>query len=90
MWALADPTDLRQTWADELAGFNGDDFRDAFTVMRTTYLEFPPTLFQFSALCRDARAKRAANVRQLPPPRTPIPEAVREKLAAFVKAKQVA
>jgi len=58
MWGQANPDDLRATWADELAGFNGDDIRGALELARSEYLDYPPTLYEFASLCRIARAPR--------------------------------
>lgn len=90
MWGTADPADLRATWADELAGFEASDIRDALDVMRTSYIDFPPTLYQFAALCKDAHARRLKNVKRLLPPRTPMPADIKAKIDALVKAKTVA
>ena len=63
MFARADEADLLSTWAAELAAFSGYDIRLALDAMRFAYVEFPPTLFQFAALCRDAMRRRAQSTR---------------------------
>lgn len=70
MWGKVDRTDLLQTWADELTGFEGDDIRSALTAMRAEHLDYPPTLFEFAALCRDARLRRTGSTASLPAPKT--------------------
>lgn len=66
MWGEVDPTILVQTWRTELAGIAPDDIRVALESMKTAYTDFPPTLPQFMALCRDARRNRRSLVALLP------------------------
>jgi len=55
--------DLTATWASVLGRYEGEDLRRALETMLLAYADFPPTLPQFSAMCRDARSARgqAAN-----------------------------
>lgn len=69
MWANADPAEVRQAWAEELGRYDGPDLRDALDALRLHYQEFPPTLFQFATLCREAVRRRAQSVAKLDPPR---------------------
>lgn len=79
MWADANPQEVQSVWAEGLGGFVGDDLRDALTAMQSAYPDYPPTLPQFSALCRDARERRRQSVQKLPPPKTKAPaEAMRQ------------
>lgn len=58
MWKDADPTEVRELWAAELAPYAAEDFRSALAAMGSVYPDFPPTLYQFRALCRDAATLR--------------------------------
>lgn len=58
MWGKSDPKDLRQTWADALSWFTGDDIREALLSASSHYPERPPNLPQFRELCNDARRRR--------------------------------
>jgi hypothetical protein len=69
MWADADPIEVRAVWGEELVPFDGVDIRAAIEACRTAYPDYPPTLFQFSALCRDASRRRTASVPKLEGPR---------------------
>jgi len=85
MWGQADPADLRQAWAEELGGYSGEDIGSALADLRAAHPDYPPTLYQFANLCRDARARRTQTVVKIAVPRTPMPEDVRRKLAEFTK-----
>ncbi len=89
MWGASDPADLSQTWAETLAGYRGEDLRDALDAMRSHYLDYPPTLYQFADLCRDARLRRAQKAVALPPPRTRMPAHIAEQLREFIAAHKV-
>src|SRR5574337_582914 len=58
MWKDADPTEVRELWAAELASYAAEDFRSALAAMGSVYPDFPPTIYQFRALCRDAATLR--------------------------------
>ena len=87
MWAGLESPVLIETWATELAPYTGDDIGCALTAMHTEkFAQWPPTLFEFSDLCRDA--KRARTAREKPPAiedqrATPMPDHVREQLRVF-------
>lgn len=68
MWGEADPAEIKALWAAELGLFDPDDLKWALNALRTAYLEFPPTLFQFVALCRDGRKVREQRGVKLAPP----------------------
>ena len=88
MWGDVDQTELRQVWADELSRYQGEDIRDALEAIRHSYKDFPPTLYQFADLCRDAATKRKQTVLSLPNKvRDPMPEEIKEKLAAFLRKR---
>jgi hypothetical protein len=70
MWGGASQADLLPTWADELGGFEAADIRGALEALRTAHPDYPPTLYQFAALCREARLRRTGNVATLPAPKT--------------------
>lgn len=80
MWGAADPGEVKLTWSQELGGFDGEDVRSALDAMRTTNVDFPPTLFQFVAMCRESRIRRSRSTEKLPPPR-PNAEEARAALA---------
>lgn len=58
MWGEADPNEVRRVWADELGLYAVEDLRAALDACRFAYKDYPPTLFQFSDLCRDAMRRR--------------------------------
>jgi hypothetical protein len=68
MWGDADQDEVKLAWSQELADFDGADIRWALEALRTIYVDFPPTLFQFAALCRDGRRSRMQSVPKLMPP----------------------
>lgn len=65
MWAGTEPEDLTRAWAEELCGYEGSDIRMALEAMRFAFVEWPPSLFQFADLCRDARLRRLQTTRVL-------------------------
>ena len=85
MWKDADPSEVRQVWADELGHYEGEDIRRALEAMGQFYKDYPPTLYQFADLCRDARKRRADEAVKLEGPRLPMPEAVRAQLREFMR-----
>ena len=88
MWAGADPSELQATWADRLSVYEPADFRTALEAMPLTYRDWPPNLFQFEDLCRDARRKRLQITQALPAPKTDMPEAIKSKLRQFLESKK--
>lgn len=64
-YGTADETLLIETWREELGPFDAADIKVALSACRTAYQDFPPTLFQFSALCRDAMRRRTDTVPRL-------------------------
>lgn len=82
MWKDADPNEVRSVWADALASYEAVDVRKALEAMVGAYTDFPPTLPQFKALCRDARSARTQAAPKLDyDPRGPMPRHVRDLLA---------
>jgi len=53
---------LLDGWSEALGAFVADDIREALDAMPRHYTEFPPTLPQFVALCKDARMRRSQTV----------------------------
>jgi hypothetical protein len=86
MWAEADPDEVRQAWGEELARYTGEDVRDALEVMRLHHQEYPPTLFQFASMCRDAAKRRAQTATKLEPP--PMSKASAERAMAQIHATE--
>lgn len=80
MWAGTPADELCAAWAIELGRFDGEDIRRALEAMRFAYKQFPPTLYEFADLCRDASRMRAQTVRRIDPPPSGIANA--EVLAA--------
>src|SRR5574337_1531708 len=65
MWRDADPTQVRELWADELGPYAAEDIRVALAAMGHAYPDFPPTLYQFRALCRDAAQARGQSAAKI-------------------------
>ena len=84
MWGDSNPHEVQAVWAAELGRFMAEDLRGALESLRTTHPDYPPTLFQFSGLCRDARKIRAQNAVKLDYTRTPMPDHIREQFKRFL------
>lgn len=89
MWGDSDPLEVRKVWADRLGQFVNDDLREALVMLPNDHPDYPPTLFQFVGLCKDARRKRASESTKLSGPRTPMPEHIRTQLRQFVERVKV-
>lgn len=73
MWGDASPAEIKTVWSAELAPYDGVDIGAALEQLRGTFTEYPPTLFQFANLCRDAKRARTASTPRLDyDPRGPI------------------
>jgi|SRR5690348_9270704 len=84
MWKDADPNEVRSVWADALGHYEAQDVRRALEAMVMAYTEFPPTLPQFTSLCRDARSARTQTTAKLDyNPRGEMPANVRAFLDDF-------
>ena len=57
-WENINPEMLRQAWAEELAGFTGDEIKSGIDACKTK--SWPPTLPEFMQLCRPALDKERA------------------------------
>lgn len=76
MWGDADHAEVIAVWGEELGRYQLDDIKSAIETLRVEHVSYPPTLFEFSMLCRDA-ARRSAQAKMLGAPReTPDPEAL--------------
>ncbi len=86
MWKNADPAEVRRAWDEELSVFPADDVIEALDAMRRAYTDWPPTLYQFADLCRDARKRRASRATMLEhvEERAPMPASVRAQLDGFL------
>ena len=86
MWKDADPNEVRAVWADALGPYEAQDVKRALEAMVMAYTEFPPTLPQFIALCRDSRSARTQAVAKLDyNPRGPMPDHVKALIAKLKK-----
>lgn len=56
-WRGVDPERVKRTWAEELAGFSGDEIARGVTALKTR--DWPPTLPEFAKLCRPPSDPRA-------------------------------
>jgi hypothetical protein len=70
VYGTADERDLVETWRDELGRYDGLDIKAAIDACRLAYPDYPPTLYQFSALCRDAMRRRTQTVPKIEHRRT--------------------
>lgn len=82
MWGAADPQEVRTVWAERLGPF-AQDIGPALEAMERSYRDYPPTLPQFTELCRDARKRRIGTTLRLNAPLTPMPDKIRQQLEAF-------
>lgn len=57
-WRDCDMANVRETWAEELAGFKDQPDRIAYALRVLAEEKFPPTLPEFIAACRRAPAKQ--------------------------------
>lgn len=89
MWKNADPTEVQSVWRDELSQFQPSDIREALEALRYHCEDWPPTLYQFASLCRDAKRKRVQPKALSYGKRDPIPETFRAKVDKMLKAKVV-
>ena len=77
-WEKTDPDAFHNAWADALGRFNGDQIKWALESLVSAGREFPPSLPEFAALCRQApRPQQPA----LPAPAVE-PEVARERAKA--------
>lgn len=91
MWGDADPDEVKTAWGIELGCFEADDIKWALECLKTTYLDFPPTLYQFRALCVSGRSVREQRTRRLnAPPAAPPPPEVLAKIHQLVSKMNVA
>lgn len=84
MWGSTDPDELREVWAEGLAPFAPGEIKGAISMLEAAHPDFPPTLFQFVGLCRDARRRLASESTKLAGPLVPMPDHAREKLREVV------
>ncbi len=57
-WRDCDMANVRETWAEELAGFRDQPDRIAYALRVLAEEKFPPTLPEFISACRRAPAKQ--------------------------------
>lgn len=49
-WQTVDPARMKQLWLRELSGYSREELRKGYTALKT--LTYPPTLGEFTKLCR--------------------------------------
>lgn len=59
-WANVDQNKLKQAWAEDLAGYTGFEIKRGLDTCKTKAPTFPPTLFEFLAMCRPSVSVEAA------------------------------
>ncbi len=52
MWKDMPIASVKACWAEELAGYSGEEFKRGLDALRSKHPTWPPTLFEFAALCR--------------------------------------
>ncbi len=52
MWHGIDDKELKKRWAEKLSKYSLDSIKQAIGRLEAEYPSFPPTLFEFSALCK--------------------------------------
>lgn len=62
VYGAGQSAELVDVWRDELGSFDPSDIRAALDALRFAYVDYPPTLYQFAALCRDAMRARSQSV----------------------------
>lgn len=65
MWKDADPLEVQSLWAAELSAYEATDIKSALAAMGHAYQDYPPTLYQFRQLCRDACRARSQSARKV-------------------------
>lgn len=58
MWADADLNEVRAVWGDGLGHYDAVDIKRSLETMIVAYPDYPPTLPQFVAMCRDSMRAR--------------------------------
>lgn len=58
MWKDSNPDEVQALWAADLSAFDAADIKSALATMGHAYPNYPPTLYEFRALCRDAMRAR--------------------------------
>jgi hypothetical protein len=66
MWKDSDPDQVRELWAADLAPYDPADIKAALAAMGHAHPDFPPTLYEFRNLCREAMRARTQTVPKLP------------------------
>ncbi len=52
MWHGIDDKELKKRWAEKLSKYSLDAIKQAIGRLENEHPNFPPTMFEFSALCR--------------------------------------
>jgi hypothetical protein len=66
MWVGTKQDELTAAWAAELGPFEAADIKLALEALRHSNPEFPPSLFEFRNLCKEAMRSRIQTVPKLP------------------------
>jgi len=90
MFGAVDPAILTATWSEHLARYAADDLRRALEDTALHYKGFPPTLYEFADLCRDAKRARAQSAVKLTDARhEEMPASVKAQLDVFMRRSTV-
>lgn len=73
MWVDADMDEVRGLWGQQLAKFRVESIAVALQRLVDSGSEWPPTLPEFSKLCRESAVERAAHAPALPAPQRGMP-----------------
>ena len=65
MWREADPREVQSVWGESLGRYEAVDIKRALETMVLAYADYPPTLPQFTSMCRDARNARTQQAAKL-------------------------
>lgn len=68
MWKGQLVEDVKATWGSELSRLTGAELKTGLERLRTNHPSWPPTLFEFSALCRSNAAQEVHKALPWPAP----------------------
>ena len=68
MWKGQEVEDVKEAWSAELAHLTGAELKTGLDRLRKNHPSWPPTLFEFSELCRSNAAQEAHKALPWPAP----------------------